>query len=260
MTFKTVQVENRSDGLIVTLNRPFQNNSINGDLLLELNHVLDLAERDDACRLLVIEGQRGVFCTGLDFEAFASSYANAGSIPEIEQASQFAETLKRISKTEKIIVCKVDGLVMAGGVGLIAASDLVVATPCSKFSLSETLWGLLPAMVIPYLIRRVGYHNAYRMTLTTLPVTAKRGGEIGLVDEVSETPDDSIERLWCRLKCVESNTVKRVKRYFHRMYMITPEMEKMAVEETVNLLKSEEVSEKIRNFIEYQRLPWEDSS
>ena len=85
----------------------------------------------------------------------------------------YMDTLRRITLFSKVVISCVDGQVLAGGVGLVACSDLVIATSKAEFGLSEALWGLLPAMVLPYLIRKVGVQKAYFMTLTTIRISVE---------------------------------------------------------------------------------------
>ena len=88
---------------------------------------------------------------------------------------------------------------MAGGVGLVAACDLAVAGPAATFTLSETLWGLLPAMVMPFLVRRVGPQRAFRLTLSAETIDASEAHRIGMVDELAENPEVKLRALERRL-------------------------------------------------------------
>lgn len=257
MDYETILLNESPGTLTVTFNRLKHRNSLNDTVLQELNNVLDLAEENPGCRLVILEGQQGIFCTGMDFETFALQDSRGD--PGIEKASSslYMNTISRLSLIPKVIISKVDGQVMAGGIGLAAASDLVIATPRSRFSLSEALWGLLPAMVAPYLIRRVGYQTAYRMTLTTLPLSAQEAFAAHLVDEVNENPDAGIRKLKMKLMRLEESTIGNMKRYFRKMWLITGELEELAISETSRLMSLPGVKENIRNFVEKQQFPWE---
>lgn len=268
MTYTTLLTEPIMGGLAVTLNRPQQRNTLSDALIADLNSALDACESDPEMRLLVLQGRDGVFCTGMDFEAAVqrpdarrnelagrSSPAASGGVAENQHP--FMSTLRRFSLSPRIIVSIVDGATIAGGVGLVAASDYVIATSKASFSLSEALWGLLPAMVTPYLIRRVGFQAAYRMTLTTLPVSGHRAAEIGLADEVSDSPMESLRRLFLRLSKLEASTVTNLKRYFRGMWIIDETMEQAAVQEISRLIDDPRVQKSIEEFVRYQRLPWE---
>ena len=258
MKYETINITQSVGSLTITFNRLEKQNSINAIFLTELNEVLDQAEQDATCRLVILEGQQGVFCTGMDFTEIARQESEKDrEATESFSPSHYMETLKRLTLIPKIIISKVDGRVVAGGVGLVAASDIVIATPRSQFSLSEALWGLLPCSVIPYLIRRVGYQPAYQMTLTTLPISAQEAYRIHLVDELTETLDDSIRRLKPRLLRLEESTIGQMKQYFRKMWLITDAIEEQAISEFSELLSQPKVRDNIRNFVEYGQFPWE---
>ena len=120
-----------------------------------------------------------------------------------------------------------------------------------------TLWGLLPACVTPFLIRRVGFQHAYRMTLTTETITAEEAWRIGLVDTLSDKPDDSIRRYLLRLGRLEEKTILDAKAYFQKMWILSEAMEQTAVAELNRLERTERVRENIKNYVAYQKFPWE---
>ncbi|WP_307207405.1 enoyl-CoA hydratase-related protein [Paenibacillus harenae] len=237
----------------LTFNRKSHRNAINSQLLHELNEALDEAERDSACSIVILEGQDGVFCTGMDLKE-AMYFDDQTALNPMSM--QYMRTLKRFASTRLIIIASVDGQVIAGGVGFCAASDLVIATPRSQFSLSEAIWGLLPAMVLPYLIRRTGFQPAYRMTLTTMALTAEEARLVRLVDELDEQPERWIRKWSQSLERVTPSTVGHIKGYFRKIGMITDEMERLAVEEISRLVTLPEVKSNIENFLEHQRFPW----
>lgn len=255
MTFETLLVEPGPRSVAITIHRPERNNSINAGLVRDLNAALDEAERSAACRAVILQGRPGLFCTGMDFVEAARSQGGAAS--ERMEIEGYMGLLKRFVRSPKVIIAKLDGKVVAGGVGLVAASDLVIATPRTDFSLSEALWGILPCCVIPFLIRRVGFQKAYAMTLTTRTWSAAEAAAIHLVDEVSETPDDAIRRLMLRLGLLEDETITDLKAYFQKMWILSPEMERAAVNEISRLVEKPRVQKGIAEFVASGRFPWE---
>jgi len=266
MEYKTILVNRMDGGITLTINRPEQQNSINPDLLKEINHVLDLAVNDPLCKIIVLQGQGGVFCTGMDFNEISGKHDNftPGQIhenrdsKEVSHSRPYLETIKRFTLIPRIVISVVDGRVMAGGVGLAAASDIVIATPRSQFSLSEALWGLLPSMVTPFLIRRVGFQVAYRMTLTTMPIHAREAYEVHLVDEVTEAPEEVLRRYSLRVSRLDEWTLGNLKQYFRKMWIISNQMEDAAVAETDRLSSEPKVVNNIINFVKYQKFPWSE--
>jgi len=266
--YQTIQVKESNQGFNIIINRPKQRNSLNNTLLEEIGSVLDVAEKKKNCPMIILEGQPEVFCTGQDLEEVTqiTSLDNLASdkYPEpnnpgesIDLSNPYMNMLKRFTTIPKIIVSSIDGQVMAGGVGIAAASDLVIATPRTRFSLSEALWGLLPAMVTPFLIRRTGFQTAYRMALTTIPLSALEAKEINLVDEISEMPEQNIHRLWLRISKLNENTIGNIKKFFRKMWFLDEKMEKKAVAETLQRYSDPEIIENISNYVKYKKFPWD---
>jgi len=255
MRLDTVIWETQPRAVLLTINRPERNNSINPALVADLCAALDAAEAMPACRVVVIQGGPGLFCTGMDFHAASDPGASGDNPMEVEG---YMALLKRLAASPKVIVSKVEGRVLAGGVGIAAASDLVIASARAEFSLSEALWGILPCCVLPFLIRRVGFQKAYTMTLTTRPVSAAEAAAMHLVDELTEAPDEAIRRLLLRLGLLEDETILELKRYFQKMWILSPEMERVAVAEISRLVSKTRVKQGIANFVATGRFPWED--
>jgi len=151
----------------------------------------------------------------------------------------------------------VEGQVMAGGIGIVAASDLVLANSSSTFSLTEALWGLLPSMVLPYLIRRVGYQTSYHMTLTAETFNTQEAEKVHLVDIAAKNVERSLSRLLQRLTRLQAETIVDLKRYFNQLVPITIKQANIAIQETARLSMQPRVMENIINFVRHQRFPWE---
>jgi len=254
--YETLRVEERAGTLRVTLDRPDRHNSINDVMLAELGAVLDRAERGGP-PIVVLAGTGPVFCSGMDFADASRSAAASGDLADRGGAAFFG-LLRRFTTIGRVVVSIVDGRVTGGGVGLVAASDLVYATERSSFGLPEALWGLLPCCVLPFLIRRVGYQPAHAMTLSTLPVPAGRAERIQLVDEVVEDAEPALRRLGARLSKLDGVTIGDAKRYLTRMWPPAPDAEGVATTEFARLVSSPAVQRRIANFATHQQMPWEN--
>lgn len=256
MTYETLLVASIPSGINVTINRSAQKNALNFLLLTELHDVLNQAQKDNSIRVIVLTGQQGIFCTGMDFQELSQS-------PKLDQnsaikfATSYMTLLKRFTLLPKIIVTKIDGQVMAGGIGLIAASDIAIATSRSQFSLSEALWGLLPANVLPYLIRRIGFQKSYLMTLSTQIINATEALSIHLIDDLNDQLDESLRKYLVRLSRLDETTISDLKQYFRKLWIISEEMEKTAVLELTRLMQEPRIINNIRRYVEQGRFPWE---
>lgn len=258
MEFETLDVSVIGKCMKIVFNRPSARNSINTQLLEELNWCLDYGENDPNLRVIIIEGKNGFFCTGVDF-------LHVGDVHDKELndktlTTKYMTTLKRFSSIPLLVVSNIDGQVMAGGIGIVAASDLAVATRRSVFSLSEALWGLVPSMVMPYLIRKVGYQKAKIMTLSTIPVEGEEAYEINLLDHVCE--DESLCNKWIqnytgRTQKLEKSTIANTKDYLNYLTPITQEIEQYAINKTSALFCDEKVLNNINNYVKYKVFPWE---
>jgi polyketide biosynthesis enoyl-CoA hydratase PksH len=248
--YRTLQVTHTHEVLTITLDRLEERNALNSTLIQELSQVLSEAELNTDTRIILLKGQSGVFCTGMDFSAVISS-------EDPFAADAYMLLLRRLATIPRIVIACVDGAVIAGGLGLIAASDFVIATPSSHFSLSEAIWGLLPCCVTPYLIRRVGFQAAYRMTLSAATVSANDAQQFQLVDVVTQTLGDEIRKQCLRFKRLHPETIGDLKRYFCKMWPINETMEKTAIEEINRLIELPRVRKNLENYVEKQCFPWE---
>lgn len=258
MEFQTIQLSQREGIAFLTFNRVAQRNSIDRLFLDEMHTVLDLLEQNETIKVVVLEGKEGFFCTGMDFQAALSQSVSDEEKDKITDTESYMALLHKISMYAKVVIAKVNGQVLAGGIGIVAASDLAFTQNNVTFALSEALWGLMPSMVIPYLVKRVGMQHAYRMTLTTMPITAKEALDINLVDGVAEDIDSEIVRYCQRLTKLEVSTIRNIKKYFRSVWIVDEDMEQRAVNMTSELMMQPKIRENIYNFIHYKKFPWEN--
>ncbi|MEU3838580.1 enoyl-CoA hydratase-related protein [Streptomyces sp. NPDC028635] len=242
--------------LRVTLASPDGLNSLSGEVLAALEAALDRAEADPDCRVLLLEGSGGTFCTGLDFEEAAGDLAG-GEVRAGQGGEAFLALMRRFGETPVAVVACVDGRATGGGMGLAAAADLVIATERSEFSLPEALWGLVPCCVLPVLVRRTGFQVAYSMALTTQPVPARRAAEYRLVDEVVTDPDVAVRRLLVRLTRLDPVTMGELKRYARTLWFTTQETDAFALREFTRLIDAPVARRRITDYTTARRLPWE---
>jgi len=238
----------------ITFSRTDENNALNRQTLIDLNSVLDEAEGTPECCALILQGKEGLFCTGLDFKELVESHGKSIISPN---ESDYMSTLKRLSTTGKVVIAVVDGVVIAGGVGLAAASDIIIASTEATFSLPEVLWGLIPACVIPFLVRRIGPHKTMMLAMTAKTVDVDEAYRIGLVDTLSSNPSEDIRKYLIQFSRLDANALKALKTFSRSMWIIDEEMEKKAVEEINQLITRSDTFEKIQNYIDTGKYPWE---
>ena len=140
---------------------------------------LDDAEADPKARIIVLEGQPGVFCNGMDLDYLVSQTEDKSE--DAPAVDAYADCLSRLNRSPKLVIAAIDGVVEGGGVGFAAAADICLASARSSFGLPELVLGLLPAVVYPALRLRLTAQKARELCLSP-PVDARRAQEIGLVD------------------------------------------------------------------------------
>jgi enoyl-CoA hydratase/carnithine racemase len=168
----------------------------------------------------LLEGDAGSFCQGLDLEQLLAERMNERSAVKayVEQTEapsileRYALLLDKLTHVPVPVIALVDGSALGGGVGLAAAADLVLASPRASFALPEAIWGLIPAVVFPYLARRVGVARAQLMALGLRPLTAHTAMTWGLVDEVINGDSLSILHAHARrFSCMAPHAIATMK-------------------------------------------------
>ncbi|WP_439596805.1 enoyl-CoA hydratase-related protein [Falsiroseomonas sp.] len=245
----------RGKVLAATLDAPARGNPLSRASIAGLHAALDEAEGDAALRILTIQGAGGIFCAGMDFsEATATSDMDEDGIRAL--VGSLYDLFERFGASEIVTVALVDGPATAGGLGLVAASDVAIATPRASFQLSEILFGLLPATVAPFLVRRMGVQDPYRMTLTAERMDAATALSRRLVDEVTETPADSLRRLLIRMDRVARRDVAASKAYFRQLWIMDAATRGHAIETIATRIADPRSMAAIRAFLESGGAPW----
>lgn len=234
----------------VSIDRGDGKNSIDETAIAMIGAALAKAESDPDCRLLAITSGSGVFSTGMDLAA-------AGHTVTADPGGSFFDLLSRLTTTRLLVVVSVDGKTAGGGMGLVAAADLVHATPRSTFALPEALWGLLPCVVLPFLARRIGQQRARAMMLTTQPVDAPTAAQWGITDSVADDLETFLRPLIFRASKVDAGTFGAAKRYAAALDAVTGEHRERAVGELRRLLATAAVRDKLAAFADRGRFPWQ---
>jgi len=165
----------------VTLNRPARRNAIGGGMGEALDEVIAALRGDATARAVVLRGAGGHFCAGLDLGEVAAS-------PEAQEARNRAVGARyfAISELPQVVVAAVEGAAHAGGLGFVCCADIALASHDARFAAPEVRRGLVPAQILPWLVRRMGRAQATRMVLEGSVVSAGQAHAIGLVHDVAE--------------------------------------------------------------------------
>jgi methylglutaconyl-CoA hydratase len=188
MAYKTLQVA-LSDGILtVTLDRPDVHNAFNENLIAE---AIDLFSSIDttATRAIVLKGTGKNFCAGADLN-WMSRMVSFTHDENVRDSSKLAKMYALMNECPVPIVGRIQGAAIGGGVGLVAVCDIAVTASNAQFGLSEVKLGILPAVISPYVIAKIGESHARALFLTGERFNAERALRIGLVHRVVETESE----------------------------------------------------------------------
>ena len=182
--FETISIEHAGPVATLWMARPEVFNAFNEQLIDELTRACDQLEHDAAVRVVVLGGQGPHFSAGADLNWMRRA-ATASEHDNLEDARRFARMLHTLATLSKPTIARVQGAALGGGTGLAAACDMAVASSDAVFSTSEVKFGIIPAVISPYVLRAIGPRQALRYFQLAERISAERALAIGLVQEVS---------------------------------------------------------------------------
>jgi polyketide biosynthesis enoyl-CoA hydratase PksH len=252
MTYSTVKVRQQGPVCFLQLHRPEQKNAISQ---LLVDECLDVVDRmPETATILVLEGLPDVFCSGADFGEI-SAHAGSGQ-PGADPETLYA-LWYRLATGPFCSVAHVKGKVNAGGVGFVAACDVVLADSTVEVSLSELLFGLYPACVLPFLMRRIGFQKAHYLTLMTKPVSAQQAKEWGLIDELGASSEELLRLHLLRLRRLTRATMASYKSNVTAIHPSLLEAKPTALAANRAMFTDPQNVANIQKFVQTGRFPWD---
>jgi methylglutaconyl-CoA hydratase len=188
MSYQFLTVERRGAVEYVTLNRPDVRNAFNEHVIAELTAWARAAHQDPSIRVVVFAGAGKVFSAGAD-AAWMAKMADYSHDDNVRDARAGAEMFLAINTVPAIVIGRIHGAALGGGSGLAAVCDIVVAETDAIFGFTETKLGILPAMISPYVLQKIGASAARELFLTGMRFDAKKAKSIGLVHAVVAVAD-----------------------------------------------------------------------
>jgi methylglutaconyl-CoA hydratase len=175
------------DGAVarVTLNRPEVRNAFNEDLIRELTAWATSVTAAGPARVAVLSGAGKMFCAGADL-AWMSKMVGYTRDENVRDARAMAHMFQSLDRLPIPLIARVHGAALGGGVGLAAVCDIVVAAEDAAFGFTEVKLGILPAVIAPFAIAKIGASAARELFLTGARFSAARAKEIGLVHAIGE--------------------------------------------------------------------------
>ena len=250
--------------LTLTLNRPEVHNAFAEQLIRELTEALQRAADDPAVRILVLAGAGKSFSAGADMNWMSSMVAASAEENELD-AQHLARMLRRLNYFPKPTIGRIHGAAFGGGVGLAACCDISIAADTAQFALTEVRLGLVPAVISPFVFRRIGESQARRYFLTAErfdAATAQRIGLVQLVVPLAEL-DDTVNGQLGLLLQGGPNALKHAKRLVFNVAGHDNTRQRQMDEDNARLIArlrvSEEGQEGLRAFLDKREPGWRNS-
>lgn len=179
----------------VTLARPAVRNAFNADVIAELHAAFTRIAAADDVRAVVLAGEGNVFCGGADVNWMRASLDLSFEANAID-AERMSDMFRAIDNCPRPVVARIQGAALGGGAGLAAACDVAIAAEDAVFGFTEVKLGIIPAVISPFVLSKIGASHARALFLTGERFDAARALHIGLVHETvsSEDLDAAIER------------------------------------------------------------------
>jgi methylglutaconyl-CoA hydratase len=172
----------------ITMARPAIHNAFDDVLIAKLGRMLVQVGNDHSVRVVVLAGEGKSFSAGADL-GWMQRMADYYDAENLEDARQLAEVMRLLNELPKPTIARVHGVAIGGGVGLVAACDIALASPRALFCLSEVRLGLIPSVISPYVVEAIGPRAARRYFQTAERFDAKTACALGLVHEVVPEAD-----------------------------------------------------------------------
>ncbi|MCC6865988.1 MAG: enoyl-CoA hydratase/isomerase family protein [Ignavibacteria bacterium] len=165
----------------IVLNRPEKMNSLDEDLIIDLSNMMMDFSINDEVSVVVISGADDNFCSGLYLD-YLQKISEYDILQNKEDSRKFKDMLMNIYNCQKPVIAKVKGYCLAGGCGIASACDIIIADETAKFGYTEVKIGFIPAIVMPFLLKRVSETHAKDMLLTARMVNADDAFRMGFIN------------------------------------------------------------------------------
>ena len=255
---ETLNVSQTGRVATVTLDRPDVRNAFNDQVVVELTQVF--REMDKSVQVVVLQGVGKSFCAGADLNWMKKS-ATYTQEQNADDARAMLGLFDAIDSFAGVVIGRVHGAALGGGVGLVACCDIVVATERAKFGLTEVRLGIVPAVISPFVVAKIGVNHARRYFVTGEIFDAQTAYRIGLVSEVvtdDEALDEKIKELTEAVTANGPIAVKESKKLITEVTTLprTDALE-YAVQTIARLRVSEEGQEGLSAFLEKRKPGWQ---
>lgn len=259
MMFEFLLVTINNGIAVITLNRPDKRNAMNGNVIQELLRALQLIAEDETARVVLIHGNGEHFCAGADI-SWMQQIATGSHDQNLDDAKALAELMYRLYSFAKPTIVLAHGATLGGGLGLLSACDISIASKNATFGFSEVKMGITPSTISPYVIAAIGERAAHYYFLTGERFDTVAAQSMGLVHKLTEN-DALLETGMSLANSLLLNSphalaeAKKLIRFVSRE-KITQALVQKTAEHLASLRASPEAQEGLKAFTEKRSPNW----
>ena len=253
-----LRIEREGAVLHVRLNRPEVRNAFNGELIAALHAAFSGVRPEEGVRALVLSGEGPVLCAGADL-TWMRGLAGWTQEEHAADARALFDMLAALDACAVPTVARVHGAALGGGMGLIAACDVVIAADGTQFGFTEAKLGLLPAVISPFCVGKIGASHARALFATAERFDAARAQHIGLVHHVvpADGLDDAVQRTVNELLTSAPTATTGARELVRKVAGVPPNEVRDAVAAlNADRRKSDEGREGMTAFLEKRKPRW----
>lgn len=240
----------------LVIDRPDRKNTFDATLIRELTAAIGRIDR--SARAVVLESEGDTFSAGADVE-WMRGMADYSLDENIADSTALARMFRALFDLEMPLVARVQGAAIGGGAGLVAVADIAVASTDATFAFTETRLGILPAVVSPYVVRKIGPARATALFVTGSRIDAKRAHEIGLIERIVEPTDldAAVDRVLDAIRSGGPRAVNAAKRLVREIEdRGLDDVSDLTVRRIAEVRASDEGQEGLRAFLERRAPRW----
>jgi methylglutaconyl-CoA hydratase len=256
---KNIQYTVKENVAYITLNRPEKKNALSHDLVTDLKEGFKKAESDDSVKVIILNATGDVFCAGADLE-YLQQLQNFSFEQNLSDSTHLKELFLLIYELKKIVIAQVEGTALAGGCGLATVCDFTFAVPEARFGYSEVKIGFIPAIVMVFLIRKLGEGIAKQLLLTGSSISAQEAKNLHLINGVVDKGKIHAEVFKFAKQLIQSNSsyaMSVTKQMIAKVQSLhLDEALSFAAEMNAKARESEDCRKGIAAFLNKEKIKW----
>ena len=258
--YESLNLSIRALGVMqITMTRPDIFNAFDETMIAELDDAFAQCVADDSVRVIVLAGEGKHFSAGADLK-WMKRASEASVEWNLKDARTFASMLGRIDSCPKPVVARVQGVALGGGAGLVCACDIAIAADNASFAISEAKFGIIPAVISPYVLNAIGKRQARRLALTTTRIRAAEAHDMRMVHQVTtlEDLDAAVDQTITELLAGGPEAQREIKALFAQMEVgpVTDEVRELTAQTISSIRGTDEAREGFAAFLDKRSAKW----